>query len=68
MTYMMPIRPLLKMYQQIFLGNCYSCNNFGHKELDCKAYQKHNQQYFYNNSNLDDNPRSKSYNSFAPLQ
>ena len=67
-TNMMPRKPLLKRYQKIFLGHCYSCNNFGHKALDCKAYQKHNQQYSYNNSNPSDNPRSKSYNSFAPLQ
>lgn len=60
---MMPTRPLLKRYQKIFLGHCYSCNNFAHK-----AYQKHNQQYSYNNSNPGENPRSKSYNSFAPLQ
>ena len=65
---MMPRRPLLRRYQQIFLGHCYSYNSFGHKALDCKAYQKNNQHYSYNNSNHGDNPRSKSYNSFPPLQ
>lgn len=64
----MPRRRLLKRYQQIFIGHYYSCNNFGHEELDCKSYQKHNQQYSYNNSNPSNNPRRKSYNSFAPLQ
>ena len=27
-------------YQQIFLGHCYSCNNFCHKALKCRAYGK----------------------------
>ena len=26
-------------YLSIFLGNCFSCNNFGHKAKDCKAYE-----------------------------
>ena len=25
------------MYQKIFFGLCYYCNNFCHKALDCKA-------------------------------
>ena len=25
-------------YQTLFLGHCFSCNNFGHKARDCKAY------------------------------
>ena len=39
---MIPRRPMTSRYQQIFLGHCYSCNNFGHKALDCKAYEKVN--------------------------
>ena len=39
-TNMMPRRPMSSRYQQIFLGHCYSCNNFGHRALDCKAYGK----------------------------
>ena len=27
-------------YQTIFLGICYSCNNFGHKVVNCKAYAR----------------------------
>jgi hypothetical protein len=27
-------------YQNIFLGLCYSCNNFGHKAINCRAYAK----------------------------
>ena len=30
--------PMSIRYQQIFLGHCYSCNNFGHKSLKCRAY------------------------------
>ena len=56
-TYMILRRPMLKRYQKIFLGHFYSCNSFGHKVLDCNAYQKHNQQYSYNNSNPGENPR-----------
>ena len=36
----MPRRPMTSRYQQIFLGHCYSCNNFGHKALNCGAYGK----------------------------
>ena len=35
---MVPKRP--NRYLQIFLGNCYSCNKFGHKALDYIAYGK----------------------------
>lgn len=28
------------MYQSIFLGNFYSCSNFGHMEKDCREYHK----------------------------
>jgi hypothetical protein len=27
-------------YQTIFLGLCYSCHNFGHKDANCRAYAK----------------------------
>ena len=27
-------------YLQIFLGQCYSCNNFGHKALNCRTKTK----------------------------
>ena len=35
-TYMMPKRPMTSRHQQIFLGNCYTCNNFGHMARNCK--------------------------------
>ena len=33
-----PKRP--NRYLQIFLGYCYSCNNFGHKALNCRTKRK----------------------------
>jgi hypothetical protein len=32
-------------YQAIFLVSCYSCNNFGHKAINCKAYAKNKRNY-----------------------
>jgi hypothetical protein len=55
-------------YQHIFLGYCYSCNNFGHKEVCCKAYIKYkpNNVQRYKNKNKD--AKKINYNSFSPLQ
>jgi hypothetical protein len=58
-----------KRYQHIFLGYFYSCNNFGHKAVRCKAYGKsyihiNNKKYKSNKNNL----KNRSYNSFSPLQ
>jgi hypothetical protein len=30
-----PTRPFTTLYQNLFLGYYFSCNNFGHKALDC---------------------------------
>jgi len=35
-----PRRPSIPMYQNTFLGICYSCNIFGHKPIDCRYYDK----------------------------
>jgi hypothetical protein len=32
-------------YQTIFLGLCYSCNNFGHKAINYRAYAKNRSNY-----------------------
>jgi hypothetical protein len=32
-------------YQTIFLGLCYSCNNFGHKVVNCRANAKNRRNY-----------------------
>jgi hypothetical protein len=35
-----PRRPFTTQYQNLFLGYCFSCNNFGHKEIDCRDYAR----------------------------
>ena len=37
-------RSMTNKNMQLFLGNCYVCNNFGHKAFDCRMNQKHNQK------------------------
>ena len=39
-THEEPKSQVINRNQKIFLGHCYFCNNFGHKSLKCKAYQK----------------------------
>jgi hypothetical protein len=60
-----------KRYQYLFLGYCFSCNNFGHKALHCRAYGKYNhknvQRYGYKNKN-NNNQENKKYNSLSPLK
>ena len=51
-------------YQQIFLGHSYSCNNFGHKALKCKAYGK---AYEYK-KDTSSKPKGRNHNRFGPLQ
>jgi hypothetical protein len=67
-----PRRTPPKRYQQLFLGYCFSCHNFGHKALDCKAYRKNYhksvQGYGHKNNKSSRNQRSRNYNSFSPLQ
>ena len=35
-TDMMHKRPVTSKHQQLFLANCYTCNNFGHMYRNCK--------------------------------
>jgi len=37
-------KPTMNMYGYLFLGNYFSCNNFGHMEIDCKAYPINDQR------------------------
>ena len=64
-------------YENIFLGHCYACRNFGHKAFDYKAYARNNymrniNDYGYPKDNHA-NDRSaqgisnKNYISFIPL-
>jgi hypothetical protein len=76
-----PRRPFTTRYQNLFLGYCFSCNNFGHKEIDCRAYTRSDHVRNINRgpykTSKDDYVSNKTisshgfaninYNSFAPL-
>ena len=51
-------------YQQIFLGHCYYCNNFGHKALKCRAYGN---VYEYK-KDTSSKPKGRNNKWFVPLQ
>jgi hypothetical protein len=55
-------------YQHIFLGYCYSCNNFGHKAVHCKSYRKYNPKNVQRYKKNKNNAEKRNYNSFSPLQ
>jgi hypothetical protein len=59
-------------YQTIFLGLCYSCNNFGHKAINCRAYAKNRSNYegYSRMNNYLRKPHEAyniNYNSFGSL-
>ena len=58
-------------YQTIFLGLCYSCNNFGHKAINFKAYEKNIDNYEgHSRINHLKNPHDVfniNYNNFGSL-
>jgi hypothetical protein len=58
-------------YQTIFLGLCYSCNNFGHKDINCRSYAKKKINYEgYSNNSYPIRPReihNIKYNSYGSL-
>jgi hypothetical protein len=35
-------RSLTPRYQNFFLGHCYTCKNFGHKEINCRINERNN--------------------------
>jgi hypothetical protein len=35
-------------YESIFHGQCYSCNEYGHKDLECISYARRNNGRFHN--------------------
>jgi len=57
---MTPRRPSMNRYEYIFIGNCFSCNSFGHKEIDCIAYPRNNQR---RNGGMYNDPRKNCVNS-----
>ena len=59
-------------HQQLFLGNCYACNNFGHIDRKCKLMVPigkgiTSQSPFYKNNFTKRNPKGRNYNYFSPL-
>jgi hypothetical protein len=64
-------RPPTLRHQTIFLGLCYSCNNFWHKAINCRAYAKNIGNYEgYSKNNYLRKPHeayNKNYNSFGSL-
>jgi hypothetical protein len=36
-------RSFTPRYQSLFYGHCFTCNNFGHKVVDCRAYGRNGQ-------------------------
>jgi hypothetical protein len=35
-------------YESIFHGHCYSCNGYGHKDFECRTYERRYNGRFYN--------------------
>jgi hypothetical protein len=63
--YFPPRWPHTTRYQNSFLGYCFSCNHFGHKEIDCRVYTRNNNVWNKNISTYGFSNRN--YNSFSPL-
>jgi hypothetical protein len=76
-----PERPLTNQYQNIYLGYCFSCNNFGHKAIYCRAYARiyhvrdinrgsyktSKDEYLGNKTKNSHGFTNINYNSFVPL-
>jgi hypothetical protein len=77
--YALARRPPIPMYPFFFFGLCYSCNNYGHNAIDCRAYARNRNTWSINSyensrSQFDGNyvrkPRGafdKNYNRFGAL-
>jgi hypothetical protein len=74
---MTPRTPTMNMHEYLFLGNFFSCNNFGIKAIDCREYPRNDQRInggIYNatrnnyvNNKVKNAVDNKNMNSFAPL-
>jgi hypothetical protein len=76
-----PRFPFTTRYRNLFLGYYFSCNNFSHKAMDCRAYTRSDHvrninrgphktskdDYVSNKTIISDSLANKKYNSFAPL-
>jgi hypothetical protein len=62
---------LTPMYQNFFLGHCYTCGNFGHEAINCRINERNNYARYMNgaNSRYENvcRPVNKNYNPFDPL-
>jgi hypothetical protein len=58
-------------YQTIFFVLCYSCNNFGHKDVNCRANNRNNNNFEIHTqrgySRRPSETQRKSYNRFESL-
>ena len=59
-------------HQQLFVGKCYSCNNFEHIARNCKLMIPigkgiKSQSPFYKKNVTRINPKGRNYNYFSPL-
>jgi hypothetical protein len=58
-------------YQTIFFGLCYTCNNFGHKAVNCRANNRNNNNFeSYTQRDYSRRPsdtQRRSYNMFESL-
>ena len=54
-------RPPTFRYQNYFPGLCYSCSNFGHKVVDCRAYVRFESSW---NRNAYGNPRNQNEGNY----
>jgi hypothetical protein len=77
----LPRRHFTNCYQNIFLGYCFSCNNFGHKAIYCGAYEgsdhvrdinrgsykTSNDDYVSNKNRISHGFSNINYNSFSPI-
>ena len=59
-----PRKKLININQKIFMGHCYSCNNFRHKSLKCKDYEKVHE---YKKDAIK-KPKVRNHNPFGLLQ
>jgi hypothetical protein len=64
-------RSLSPRYQNLFLDHCYTCRNFGHKEINCRIIERNN--YARNMNGVNSRYGNVcgfvniSYNPFDPL-
>jgi hypothetical protein len=64
-------RSLTTRYQNLFLGHCYTCENFGHKAINCRINERNNYASYMNGENSRYEkfcrPFNRNYNPFDPL-